>query len=534
MDDPPPFHSILFFDGAHPDAESERRGEPQCFHDLNLDQIVAAVTAGREPYELQSLFHAPLQSVAAVHYRHEVFRDLEDGVLRARVTSFGQSMQIVRERLAQSEKAHYPLRQQRWFLDAVSVYCEAVVRLHADLSATQVQSRGFCALRDFLGAYLRAEGFRSLRDEARRIAEALAAIGYELYIDGARIEVRRDEGEPDYGAEVSKTFAKFEQPGATEYRFRFHEYRGMNHVEAAILERIALLFPTTFAALAAFWDRDRNGTFDPTIRRFDREAQFYLACLEHKARLELSGLAFCYPQVDDRSKVVWGEGVFDCALAGRLVAEHKAVVTNDFRLEGAERILVISGANQGGKTTFARAFGQLHYLAALGCPVPARKARLLLFDELYTHFEREEAVESLRGKLEDELLRMSRILDAVTPRSILIMNESFGSTTLEDALYLGKAVLRRIIDRDLLCVCVTFVEELASLDRATVSTASQVDPADPAVRTFRVVRQAAEGLAHALAIARKHGLRYEEIRARLAARSAPREHFPGTGARTAQ
>ncbi len=517
-DDHPSFSSILF-DGPSPAAD-ERRGEPECFGDLHLDQIVAAVTAGREEYELQSLFHAPLQSVAAVHYRHEVFLDLEDRVLRARVGSFGEAMRTVRERLAQSQKAHYRLQQQRWFLDAVSLHCEAVVRLHADLGETQPQSRGFRALRDFLGPFVRSEGFGSMRDEARRIAEALAAIRYELYIDGARIEVRRDQGEPDYGAEVSKVFAKFERPGAKEYRFRFHEYPDMNHVEAEILERVALLFQSTFAALAAFCDRYREAAFDPAIRRFDREVQFYLAYLEHRAHIEAVGLAFCYPEVSDRSKAERGEAFFDLALAGRLAAERKAVVTNDFHLEGAERVLVVSGANQGGKTTFARAFGQLHYLAALGCPVPARKARLLLFDELYTHFEREERVESLRGKLEDELLRMRRILDAATARSVLVMNESFGSTTLEDALYLGQRVLRRVIDRDLICVCVTFVDELASLDRATVSMVSQVDPADPAVRTFRVVRQPADGLAHALAIARKHHLRYEEIRARIVARSA--------------
>jgi DNA mismatch repair protein MutS len=507
------FESILF---EQPRAGSGAGGpeEPDFFADLNLDQVLESMTAGRGQYELEPLFWTPLHEADAVRYRHEVLRDLEKREVLESVNRFAETMRRMRQHLEQVQKLHYQLQKQAWFLDAVEIYCQAVRTLAEELAARDVTSRGFHGFARYLAGYAGSERFTSLAEQTQALKDALARIRYAVRINGPRVTVSRYEGEPDYGAEVEETFAKFKQGAVKSYLVKLPEHAEMDHVEAQIAGLVARLYPDEFGTLAGYCTRHRD-YLDPVIGRFDREVQFYLAYLELTGRFKAAGLPFCYPSVSARSKEIAAEETFDIALANKLVPDSGTVVTNDFHLAGPERMFVVSGPNNGGKTTFARTFGQLHYLASLGLPVPGRNARLFLPDRIYTHFEKEEDIETLRGKFEDELVRVHEILGQATGDSVIVMNESFNSTTLNDALFVGTEVMRRILDLGCLGVYVTFVDEIASLSEATVSMVSQIADGNPAERTFKVLRRPAEGLAYAWAIAEKYGLTYERLLERI-------------------
>jgi DNA mismatch repair protein MutS len=503
------FESILF-DQPGGSAEAEELREPDFFGDLNLDQVLEAMTAGRGEYDLEPFFYAPLHEVESVSYRHGVLRDLEKIDVRESIQAFARRMRQMREHLARVKRAYYARQKQAWFLDAVTIYCEAVRLLSEELARLDVVSRGLSGFRDYLAVYTASGSFGSLEAEKETSRKSLASVQYTVHIKGAQVTVSKYEGEADYSTELEETFAKFEQQVPKSYLVEYSEDPEANHIEARILELVARLYPDVFGSLDEYCARHRD-YLDETIDRFDREAQFYLAYLELVDRLSEAGLPFCYPQVPAQAERVFADGAFDLALAIKLVRERLKVVCNDFYLEKPERIIVVTGPNNGGKTTFARMLGQLHYLTSLGLLVPGTGAQLILPDRVFTHFEREEDIETLRGKLDDELVRAHEILAEATGDSVIVMNETFSSTTLQDALFVGTEVMKRILALNSLGVYVTFVVELASLSEATVSMVSTVAPENPSERTFMIVRKSADGLAHAWAIAEKYGLTYERL-----------------------
>ncbi len=198
-----PFRSILFDDEAP--GDQIHPGPPPYLADLNLDQVIASITAGREGYDLVPFFHAPLRSVDSIAYRHQVLRDLENPALFDQVASFAGAMRAMRSRLAQMERLRHRHQQAAWFLDAVDVHCEAVVRLTNGLAGIGLRARGWRAFRDYVADYAGSDAFKSLRAETKQRQEELAGVRYCLTIGGSQVKVGRYDSEVDYGEDVERT-----------------------------------------------------------------------------------------------------------------------------------------------------------------------------------------------------------------------------------------------------------------------------------------------------------------------------------------
>lgn len=488
---------------------------PSYFTDLNLDQVVDAIAQARPSYALAHYYYRSLKEADDVVYRQEVFRDLEEPGLLKALTVFSDRMRSMRRSLESLEKIYSTWHHRGWFLEAARNYRDATEVLARYIKGSSLGSRALRAFKVHLLRYLATEAFATFSREIDDLERDFAQVQYCVTIKNLTVKVRKYDEEVDYGADIEDTFSRFSQGSGKSYLAKYPESAGIDHVQAQILECVAKLYPELFGRLDRFCAI--HATFiDETIDTFEKEIQFYLSWLDCIRPLRSAGLQFCLPSVSPTDKAIVARDVFDVALAKKVVLSSHPIVKNDFSLSGTERILIVTGPNQGGKTTFARIFGQLHHLASIGCLVPAAEARLFLFDHLFSHFEREESLKSHRGKLHEELLSIHASLGAATPDSILILNEVFTSTTLKDSIFLSRRIMERIARLDALCVCVTFLDELASLGEKFVSLVCAVDPRDPAVRTFKIERRPADGLAYARALAEKRGLTYEQLKGRIA------------------
>ena len=208
-------------------AALETREDRSFVSDLNLDQIVGKIAGVREEHAfIASLLYQQLDDADTVRYRHEVFRDLEDGRLVEQLQQFADVMWQVRSHLDQIHKMQYQPQREGWFLDAASMYCDAIQSFAEALRSAPLSSRGLRAVRAFLVTYVASADFDSLVADTAARKDALAQIRYCTRIRGLRVDVSRYEDQPDYSAEVLHTFERFKQGAAKDYRVQLPRLAG--------------------------------------------------------------------------------------------------------------------------------------------------------------------------------------------------------------------------------------------------------------------------------------------------------------------
>jgi hypothetical protein len=218
------------------------------------------------------------------------------------------------------------------------------------------------------------------------------------------------------------------------------------------------------------------------------ELGFYLACLNlHERLADLHAPPLCRPDPRPAEEAALSaRGLYDVSLALQL---GPRVVGSDLDADG-KTLLVITGANEGGKSTFLRALGLSQLMLQAGMFAPARELRASVRTGVFTHFKREEDVEMRSGKLDEELQRMSEIADAIRPHGLLLCNESFASTNEAEGSEIARQVVQALLEADVRVAYVTHMYELANsfrADQARRALFLRAERLPDGERTFRIV-----------------------------------------------
>lgn len=182
------------------------------------------------------------------------------------------------------------------------------------------------------------------------------------------------------------------------------------------------------------------------------ELGFYIGCLNLKDQLQAKGEPTCFP-----TPAAWNppellhSNLRDVSLALR---SDNRIVGNDVDARG-KMLVIITGANSGGKSTFLRSVGLAQLMMQSGMFVAAESYRASVSNGIFTHFIREEDASMRSGRLDEELSRMSAITDLISSNSLMLFNESFAATNEREGSEIARQIVRALIHAGIKVLFVT-------------------------------------------------------------------------------
>jgi DNA mismatch repair protein MutS len=267
------------------------------------------------------------------------------------------------------------------------------------------------------------------------------------------------------------------------------------------------------------------------------EIIFYVQAVELARKVESLGLPLCLPEIaSSAERICEIEDNYNVQLALHLSNQKPGknlagqVITNEVILGPRGRIVILTGPNQGGKTTYMQAIGQAQVMAQTGLFVPGRRARISPADGIYTHYPVEERLELGTGRFGDEARRIRAIFEQVTHHSLVLLNESLSTTNMGESLYLAQDIVRALRQIGLRAIFTTHLHELAATvqdlnldtvgDSQVVSMVAsyeegQGEQADVAAGegrySYRVVLSPPLGRSYADRIAARYGISLKQL-----------------------
>jgi MutS domain V len=442
----------------HPDRDVDLESElpsqaEDLIQDLELD-LLLGVMARRDPLILSLSRRAILLSLVepeGIVYRQQVLADCLDNaaVVRELYRIAGEALEAKRHAWIWWSLTSTPEAVLHGALRCIEIFVGFLRRLHklGDEHRANFRSPAFMRFFEMISDELDEQYLRTVEAQLKELK----------FRRGVLVSARLGEGN-------SGTDYVLRQPGAHHWRERgpspfsrsscSFEISPRDDAGGQAIEQLRGRGVSLVANALAQSADHITGFFNVLMS----ELAFYVGCLNLSDWLDEKGEPACFPQPLSRDRPAFAaEGLYDLCLSTKL---HGNVVGNDLDAEG-KALVVITGANQGGKSTFLRSVGLAQLMMQSGMLVPARAFRANVCDGVFTHFKREEDPTMKSGKFDEELSRMSRVAKLIRPTSLLLCNESFASTNEREGSEIGRQVLRALTEAGVKVFFVTHLFDLA-------------------------------------------------------------------------
>ena len=514
--------SILF---PRQEEVTYREIPEESWHDLGLDAITEKVAA--KPQEIPLLRRVMMSLTAdpqVAAYRIDVFEDiLRHPEIRDRLMKLLEKVRMfydygVVNRHMGDETGIWDLMHR---LEEYHDYILTVEAIRECLAEKDLISEGLITLRETVNRIYEEKGFEALKKDveemritASEIRSLTVGINVNDRFEAISMGLVSVNGKPFAKSGLLKNFLTAVAPrdeirkeadwnGSYSYYPANTEVGLLESVQQMAETALVLRNPLAMMSLARIPASDGSANVP---RQMDNAASMLTSRIARKLKGNRGGGA----------AGMEAEGIYNL----KLIATEKAgnVVPNDLSFDREKRIYVLTGANRGGKTTVTQAIGQLFLLAQSGIYVPGTRFRFDPADQVLTHFPADEDKTLDLGRLGEECRRFRELYSRCTADSLLLLNETFSTTSFEEGYFIAADAVRAILRIGTRTIYNTHMHKLAQdLDEAINTeegegkAVSLVAETKEGRHSFRVMIAPPEGQSFARDIAEKYGVTYERL-----------------------
>lgn len=527
----------------------------ETIHDLALYEICEQVFEKKSERDVALTILSKLsKKEEVVKYRLDVFEDiLKNPSIREKMLALLEKVDYIRQFSSLNRESDAAgIWQLLHRLGDLGDYITCVEEISECLSSGQLHSEGLISIREYVDKIYHAGNFAAMKKDiaelkmdASEIKSLTIGINLNSKMEPVEIGINSVNRKPFKNSKIFHNMIdaykyKNEDDGADwDGAFKFSsdtEWADINLNNMALFNGIVLPVNGTTEVVRSL-DRIASGVLRDTCRRLKSqlseyasvsinviinnllpELLFYVKFAEYIEKLMNQGFVFHKPSVlatDERA--LKSEGLYNLRLTQKITASE--VVGNSLVFDEDHRSYILTGANRGGKTTITVATGLAFVMAQAGLYVPADTFAFSPVDQIFTHFPADENKTMELGRLGEESRRFKDSFKASTKYSLLLLNESFSTTSFEEGYFIARGALKAILNRGSRCIYNTHMHKLAfdldeinsEVSSADSKASSLIVVSEDGIRSFKVKVAKPVGQSYAMDIALKYGVTYEQL-----------------------